>query len=66
MVHAITLRIPVRPHTDLAYVTDALGECVRSLECEEAQHPLGLVPDPDDPGRYAWAIVAESYPAIGE
>lgn len=68
-VHAIVLRIPVS--TDLssegrAWITDALGECARDLEASEAHNGgLGLIPDPDDEGRYAWSIVAESYPGIG-
>lgn len=63
--HAITLRIKVKPNANIDYITDTLGECARDLEATESsesspQH-LGLVPDENDPGRYAWEVVAESY-----
>lgn len=68
MIHALVLRIPVTADADLGYLTDALGETARNLEVVAADHPnrLGLVLDRDDPGRFAWSIVAESYPGIGE
>lgn len=65
-MHAITLRIRVRDEgiNGLSWITDSLGEAARELEVHEAEKrtpPLGLVPDPDDPGRFAWEIVVESY-----
>jgi len=61
--HAVVLRIRVTEGADLSWLTDALGECARNLEAEEAEGPrqIGLVADPDDPGRYAWEIVQETY-----
>ena len=68
MIHAVTLRIRINENSQdalgLSYLTDALGECARSLEDHEASQNepvLGLVEDEDDPGRYAWEIVTESY-----
>jgi hypothetical protein len=72
MIHAVTLRIEINENGQdslgLSYLTDSLGECARSLEDHEASSTepvLGLVPDQDDPGRFAWSITAESYPPIG-
>lgn len=61
--HAIVLRISITPGADIAWLSDALGECARELERAEvgSNGPLGLVLDPDDPGRYAWSIVKEAY-----
>lgn len=65
MTHAIVLRIPVNPEGHKAsLLTDAMGEFARNLEADEAdenQPNVGLVPDDDDPGRFAWSIVHESY-----
>lgn len=66
-MHAITLRIRVTGNGDTAWITDALGECARELEAHEANGSsptLGLIADSNDPGRYAWEIVAESYPPL--
>lgn len=65
-MHAIVLRIRVQDGFEEAasWITDSLGECARDLEAHEAEGnspKLGLVPDPDDPGRFAWEIVAESH-----
>jgi hypothetical protein len=68
-MHAVVLRIQVQEPAHLAHLTDALGECARELEAHEARATdersgvtrLGLVPDPDEPGRFAWEIVTESY-----
>jgi hypothetical protein len=62
--HAIVLRVQVTGDGDHAWITDALGECARDLEAHEAdgESPrLGLIHDDDDPGRFAWEIVAEVY-----
>lgn len=64
--HALVLRIPVEAGANLALLSDAMGEFARDLESIEPAENVGLVPDFDDPGRYAWSIVAEAYPGIGE
>jgi hypothetical protein len=62
-MHAVTLRIRVTDDRALALLTDSLGELARELEHtqSEGRTDLGLVPDQDDPGRYWWEIVTESY-----
>lgn len=61
-MHAITLRIRVSDDRGLSWIAESLGECARDLEAHEAEgNDIGLVPDPDDPGRYGWEIVSESY-----
>ena len=40
---------------DIDWIREAFGECARSLEHDDASGRLtGLVPDPDDPGRFTW------------
>lgn len=65
MTHAIVLRILVNTADhNASLLTDAMGEFARNLEADEtddSQPNIGLVPDDDDPGRFAWSIVHESY-----